>query len=65
MDSQTCKTCEHWKPRFKGVGECIQEGLPNASFWIHDRGDRSVLLTLGDFNCISYRPVEKTETQTL
>jgi hypothetical protein len=57
-----CKTCEHWKPAYRTIGECVMEGLvPNAIFWIDRRGSDSRLLTFEDFGCVSYRPIQGHE----
>ena len=60
-----CKTCNHWQPKYRGVGECTQEGMPNSLFWVEGRGDRTRLMTFADFNCVSYRKQEETEKNTL
>ena len=49
-----CKNCEHWQPKYYGVGVCVQEGLPNSKFWVTKAGDGSQLLTVASFGCESF-----------
>lgn len=53
-----CKSCKHWVPTYHGVGKCVQEGLPNAKFWVTKASEGSVLLTVSSFSCQSHQPKE-------
>jgi hypothetical protein len=61
---KVCKHCQHWVPRYRGVGVCTQEGTSSAAFWTIG-GDNSRLLTLAEFGCVSFRQVEDTSKSTL
>lgn len=52
-----CKSCQFWKPTYRGVGECSREGRFNIGFWIDGGNASQRLLTLADFGCTEHQAV--------
>lgn len=59
-----CANCQHLVPKYRGVGHCVAEGLPNAKFWV--TGPEPIrLLTVLSFSCQGFTQKEDPRKDTL
>lgn len=55
-DNKICMNCEHWQPRYYGVGECTKTNMPNAKLWVTEKN--ASLLTVASFGCDAFQVKE-------